>query len=95
MALRKDVKMLCPHCGWWNAAGVQTGYTPTVFYCFRCGRNIVQAKNQTVPQRTHSPRQLSNNSNAESFGVGTSIGLLAIIFMVMFAIIKATGVLQW
>lgn len=40
MVLQKDVKLLCPHCGWWNPAGIMTGKTPTVFYCFRCGKNV-------------------------------------------------------
>ena len=41
MALRSDVKMICPHCGWRNAADVQIGETPKEFWCFRCAKNVI------------------------------------------------------
>ena len=55
LPLRKDVKMLCPHCGWWNAAGVETGQTPKEFYCFRCGKNVTQAKHPATQGESSRP----------------------------------------
>jgi hypothetical protein len=42
MALRNEVKIVCPHCGWRrNAADAQIDETPKEFWCFRCAKNVI------------------------------------------------------
>jgi hypothetical protein len=41
MALREDIKLVCPHCGWRNAADLETGEVPKEFWCFRCAKRVV------------------------------------------------------
>ena len=65
--IAKDVKMRCPHCGWWNPAGIQTGKTRTVFYCFNCGQNVVgQTKSAAEPKYERSSIHLENSNHSLS-----------------------------
>jgi hypothetical protein len=41
MALRNDVKIVCPHCGWRNAVDLQIDETPKEFWCFRCATKVI------------------------------------------------------
>jgi DNA-directed RNA polymerase subunit RPC12/RpoP len=64
MVSQKDMKLLCPHCGWWNPAGIDTGKTPDVFYCFRCGKNVpsVRSRSASAPAPAKGPYQKASQS---------------------------------